>query len=425
MREITSSETPVAETSTITTGHRLPAVIKKRRERLFKPADKIEKVLKWTPGDYRSGRFRIMLYRFLTDHIPLINSCVSTWVRLTSAPGRYKIIGGKNGEIEEKALRRLESLYKRIYCNALGNRVGIVNLLPILFSGLFRDGLFGGFLTVMRDYSGLDRFIPADSIDIACDNDVSGPMLYIEQGSHKLNLDRPDFYYLSLSNDLSEPLGRSILKSIPFVSYIEQQLVNDMQKSSHNTGYHRLHVKITPPERMAGESDSAYTERINGYFDATVKMIKTCDIDDNPVTWDNVTIDYIGPDKSRDITNGWFMNHRAMIEDICAGTNLAPYLLGYSYGATTTWSNFKFDVVMRQVRSIQAEVARFLEWMGNIELALANLDVSCRFVFDNTFAYQAMDNIKVASNQVDNILKLYEAGLLDKNTAEEKVRELI
>jgi len=158
MREITSSETPVAETSTITTGHRLPAVIKKRRERLFKPADKIEKVLKWTPGDYRSGRFRIMLYRFLTDHIPLINSCVSTWVRLTSAPGRYKIIGGKNGEIEEKALRRLESLYKRIYCNALGNRVGIVNLLPILFSGLFRDGLFGGFLTVMRDYSGSAAF---------------------------------------------------------------------------------------------------------------------------------------------------------------------------------------------------------------------------------------------------------------------------
>ena len=411
--------------SEVSFGQRLPVLLKNKGTRQIQPADKIEKVLKWTPGDYHSGRFRIMLYRFLTDHIPLINSCIWTWVRLTSAPGVYKVIGGKNGNIEERARHQLERLYNRIYCNALGNRVGIVNLLPFLFSGLFRDGLFGGFLTVLRDGSGLDRFIPVDSVDIACENEVSGPVIYLEQGFHRLNLDRPDFYYLSLSNDPGEKLGRSVLKSIPFVSYIEQQLVSDMQKSSHNSGYHRLHVKITPPERMGGESDSAYTERINGYFDATVKMIKTCDIDDNPVTWDNVTIDYVGPDKSRDITNSWFMNHRAMIEDICAGTNLAPYLLGYSYGATTTWKNFKFDVVMRQVRSVQAEVARFMEWMGNIELALANLDVSCRFVFDNTFAYQAMDNIKVTSDRVTNILKLYEAGLLDKNTAEDKVRELI
>ena len=136
-------------------------------------------------------------------------------------------------------------------------------------------------------------------------------------------------------------------------------------------------------------------------------------------------IDYVGPDKSREISNSWFMNHRAMVEEICAGTNLSPYLLGYSYGATTSWANFKFDVVMRQVRSVQAEVAHFLEWIGNIDLALAGLDVRCRFEFDNSFAYQAKDDLNLETGRVDNVLKLYEAGLIDKELAREKIWNLL
>ncbi|MEW5994231.1 MAG: hypothetical protein AB1744_07535, partial [Candidatus Zixiibacteriota bacterium] len=193
----------------------------------------------------------------------------------------------------------------------------------------------------------------------------------------------------------------------------------------HNSGYHRLHVRITPPERMAGESDSAYVERINSYFDATVSMIKSCDVDDNPVTWDNVAIEHIGPENVRSVTNSWFFNHRAMIEDICAGTNLSPFMLGYSYGATTTWSAFKFDIVMRQVRSVQAEVAHFLEWIGNIDLALAGIDARCRFEFDNTFAYQAAEKTSVDSTRIENILKLLNAGLIDKEVARSKAGELI
>ena len=176
---------------------------------------------------------------------------------------------------------------------------------------------------------------------------------------------------------------------------------------------------------MAGESDTAYVDRINGYFDSTVSMIKSCDIDDNPVTWDNVAIDHIGPENVRSVTNSWFFNHRAMIEDICAGTNLSPFLLGYSYGATTTWSAFKFDIVMRQVKSVQAEVSHFLEWIGNIDLALAGFDAKSRFVFDNTFAYQAADKAAIESSRVDNILKLYNAGLVDEEAAREKAGELI
>jgi hypothetical protein len=361
----------------------------------------------------------------LTRNIPVIHACVWTWVRLSAAPGVYKVHEAGGARETEAASARLEELSNRLYATAHGDRAGLVSLLPDLFTSLYQDGLFGGFLTVHKDGNGVDGFIPVDPIHVTIDDGERRPRLRLDVDGRMVDLDRPDFYFLPFNNGVSEPLGRSILQAVPFVTYVEQQLVDDMRRSSHNSGFHRLHVKITPPERLAGESDNAYTGRINEYFDDTVEMIKSCDVDDNPVTWDNVLIEHVGPSQAKQIGSSWFMTHRAMVEDICAGTNLAPYLLGYSYGATTTWSAFKFDVVMRQVRSVQAEVARFLEWIGNIELGLAGINARCRFVFDNTFAYQAMDRSSVESSRVDNILKLFNAGLMDAEEAKAAVKELV
>jgi hypothetical protein len=399
------------------------AVVKTLDKRTFTTADKLEAVLKWSSRDLENGRWRKLLYRFMTDHIPAVNSCIWTWVRLAAATGRFKLLdeNGTNSVAQE----RLDKLSERVYTNPSGNRTGLDSMLPDLFTSLYRDGIFGGFLTVHADQSGVDQFLPVDPIDLQVEDNGGSRRLVLELDNRTLSLDRQDFYYIPLNGGMANPYGRSILQAVSFVAYVEQQLIDDMRRASHNSGFHRLHVKITPPERMSGESDQAYTDRINGYFDSTVRMIKTLEVDDNPVTWDNVEIGHVAPEKSRDVTNSWFMSHRAMVEEICAGTHLAPYLLGYSYGATTTWSGFKFDVVMRQVRSVQAEVAHFLEWVGNVDLALAGIDIRCRFEFDNSFAYQAKENLEVQSGKVDNIIKLYQAGLIDQDKAREAAWNLV
>ena len=407
------------------TGLRSGIGVKTPEVNRFKPLDKLKAALVWNSSDLIGQRYRIKLYRFLSDQVPIISSCIWTWVRLSSTEGEFELKGAKTSSIESRAKDVLENLKERLFTNCLGQRIGLSSLLPDLFTGLYRDGFYGGFLTVYPDGTGVDQFVPIDPCYLTESESGSVRRLYLETDQKKIALDRPDFYYLSLGQGGNDPLGGSILKAVPFISYIEQQLVDDMRRSSHNSGFHRLHVKITPPERMGGESDNAFTDRSNQYFDDTVRMIREIEVDDNPVTWDNVAVEYIGPTTTKGAGTSWFMNHRAMIEDICAGTNLAPYLLGYSYGSTTTWSGFKFDVVMRQVRSVQSEVSRFLEWIGNIELALAGVDAKCRFRFDNSFAYQATERVAVETSQVDNLLKLYQAGLINKETAASKAGGLI
>lgn len=391
----------------------------------LKTAGQIEALMDYNRNDVQSGRFRIMLYRFLTDNIPTVQACIWTWVRLAASPGRFVISENSDNFGKKGAEKKLNELSERLSVGVSGNNVALTTFLTDLYYSLFRDGLFGGFLSVYKDGSGVDCFIQVEPSDIRLDYETGTRKLVLESADKIFDLNRSDFYYLPLNGGINRPLGRSLLQAIPFVSAVEQQLVNDMQKAVHNAGYNRLHVKLEPPVRYAGESDTAYTTRINSYFDSTVSMFKTLEVDDNPVSWNNITIENIGSDGNRGAGNSWFFNHRAMIEEICAGTNLAPFMLGYSYGATTTWSAFKFDLVMRQVRSIQAEVAQFLEWIGNIELALCGIDARCRFEFDNNFTYKAIDEANIRNAQIDNILKLYQAGLMDETTARIKAGALI
>lgn len=380
----------------------------------------LSRVVQFSRSDIVDGRHRISLYRFLSDNIPVVHSCVWTWIRLASAAGQYRVDTPAGSLSESKAGERLARLAEKIYAGPNGRRTGLPSLISDIFTSVFRDGYFVGALSTLPGEQGVDRIVPIDSAKIRFADDFGKSGIYFDNGSSTQSLDRPDVYLIPFGPSADSPFGRSLLQAVPFVAYIEQQLIDDMRRSSHNSGFQRLHVKITPPDRMTGESDTAYANRINGYFDATVDMIRSCDVDDNPVTWNNVQIDMIGPERTQSVTNSWFMTHRAMVEEVCAATNLAPFLLGYSYGATTSWSAFKFDVVMRQVRAVQAQVAQFLEWVGNIELSLAGLDARCRFEFDNTFSYQVKDEVAVQSSRIENILKLYQAGLIDAATAKKE-----
>ncbi len=381
----------------------------------FQNSGSLQSVLDYSISDYQNGRFKYQLYQFLSDSVPAVHACLETWVRLSAAPGEFSVSSEKGKEV-------LKQLSGRLYNNSLGQSGSMVSFVSELFRSFYRDGLFSGFILLEKNGKSVECFLPVHASDIQLDDKNK---FFLEIQDHAISLDRNDFYSIPFNADRKNLLGKSILHTIPFVSYIEQQLVDDMRRTSHNSGFHRLHVQITPPERMSGEGDTSYIDRINSYFDSTVSMIKSCDIDENPVTWDNVTINHVGPENVKSVTNSWFMNHRSMIEEICAGTNLAPFLLGYSFGATTTWASFKFDIVMRSIKSVQAEISSFLEWIGNIELALHGIHEKCTYNFDNTFAYQASDKSAVRSRDIDSIIKSLNAGLLDKEAASLQIAKLL
>ncbi|MFH2048225.1 MAG: hypothetical protein ABIJ12_02175, partial [bacterium] len=67
----------------------LASITKAQSSKSFKTMDKMSNLLKISSQDINSGAYRTPLYRFLTDNVPVINSCICTWARLSAAPGKF------------------------------------------------------------------------------------------------------------------------------------------------------------------------------------------------------------------------------------------------------------------------------------------------------------------------------------------------
>jgi hypothetical protein len=384
-----------------------------------------ENSLVWQGGFLSDYSWRTKFYRFLKDNIPALNSAIWTWTKLCSSPTYFQIKGSQKKEILDSAQRVIADLDKRIYENSFQKFGGMEALLSLFFNSLFVDGCVCGELVLSPSGDKLDKFyfIDPSSLVFQLKNN-SDWELYQNVDGRLTKLNQHTTYYFGLDADVSDPRGKSIFGSIPFVSRIEQRLVEDMQKTMHNAGYHRLHIKIKPPQRAAIESDETYISRANKYFDDTVEMIKNLNPEDNPITWDDVEISYIGPSGQLSSSTAWYVNHKAIIEDICAGVHLDPIMLGYSYGLPYNWALFKYDLVMRNVMSLQRIAKNFVDWIRNIELSLQGFDLECEHHFDNRKTFGMLEKRQAEKVSIKNILLKQKAGLISETETKQEIANM-
>lgn len=370
---------------------------------------------------YETDRARRQLYRFLRDNVPVLNAVICTWVRLCAADHDFEIIGTVSPDQEKAVHQALDNLDSRIFRNGLMKRGGIRELLLQFFDSLFTDGAVCGELQLTPSRNRIERFQLADMLSISVERSGDSYCLYQLTDERKTLLNEQTLFYYGLSSQPSSVTGRSILQSIPFVARVEQTLISDMHRSMRSSGYHRIHVQLAPPERRAGESEEDYFARTNSYFDDTVEMMRDFGPDKNPVTWNDVKIEYIGPSAKTSASSAWYLNHKAMIEDICAGTNLAPFMLGYAYGTTHNWAEFKYELVQRQVATVQHAAASLLDWLANVELALLGINAQVRTRFDNRIGIFLSDHAQAEKVLLDNIITKLDNKLI---TREEALRDL-
>lgn len=366
--------------------------------------------------------FRIRLYRFLRDNIPVLNSAIWTWSRICASPGHFELMGTEDARLLDEATQVIKDLDRRIYQHSFQKFGGTDALLSQFFGSLFTDGAVCGELVLTPSRDGVDKFyfIDPSTVKFKLQEEKTWELIQ-EVDESTVQLNPHSTFYVGLDPDPDDPQGKSILGSIPFVARVEQRLLEDMQKTMHNAGYHRLHVKIKPPERFSGESEENYLSRANKYFEDTVDMMNQITPDDNPITWEDVQIEYIGPSGHLSSSHYWYINHKALIEDICAGVHLDPFILGYSYGPAQSWAQCKYELILRNVVSIQSCAKRFLEWIHNIELALHGLPVECVHHFDNQKFFGMLERKEAERIQLENVIRKKEAGFITEDQAKREL----
>ena len=64
-------------------------------------------------NEYNQSSFRIRLYRFMAESIPIIGSVIWTWSRLAAAPGEFELTKGDQVVVDKTAEEILDDLFRR------------------------------------------------------------------------------------------------------------------------------------------------------------------------------------------------------------------------------------------------------------------------------------------------------------------------
>lgn len=322
--------------------------------------------LGFNSGFVYTGSNRSDFYRFLRDNIPIVSAAVWTWKNLCATPQRVTIDGNEKEISQAKNI--LAGLEDRIHPNEFLRGNGVNKLCEDFFLELFTTGSFAGVIVPLADGSGIDYFKQIDASKVIWKGAGKIEAYWENDKGELIPLPRDTFFYSALGTDIKNPGGIEPMSSIPFVVAIEQLMLEDMARSSHNAGNPRMHIRITPPERFDTEGDQEYADRANSYFDETVNQFYKLEADENLFTWGDVEVQIVGAEPGR--MNVWKIHREQVIEDVITGLKLFPWALGRSHGTTKNWVQSQFNILMQIVDSMQEAGVVFADWLRVTELRM-------------------------------------------------------
>lgn len=353
----------------------------------------------------------LRVYRFLRDAIPDISDAVWTWKRLCQTGYDIHVVEASSEPAKRRAGRLLRELDTRVNS---GDR-GMDGLLDIFYTSLFTYGAAALEIVLSPSRETIHDVVPVDVWTVRFRREQGGALQpYQVHNGEEIPLPRDRFIYVGLDRDGTNPYGRSMLRSIPFVVKIQQRLIEDMAKATHNAGWAKLHVRYTPDERGRGESEEMHEQRKEATFADLHRKLARLETDQNLVTYDNVAVSLVRGDQQQHV---FYDNHKAIEEQVITGMHLMPILLGRNYGTTETYGTAQFEIVNRQVESVNRSVKRILERLYAFELALMWGSASVRVSMRGNRTVDILKEASARGREIANAVTLRNEGFLDQTAA--------
>jgi hypothetical protein len=354
--------------------------------------------------------YMLKVYRFLRDAIPDVSDAVWTWKRLCQTGYDVEIVDASSDLAKRRAERLVKSLDERVNS---GDR-GMDGLLDLFYASLFTYGATGLEMVLTKSRESIHDVVPVDAWTVRFKRDRGGLQPYQLHEGREIPLPEERFLYVGMDRDGTNPYGRSMLRSIPFVVKIQQRLFEDMAKATHNAGWSKLHVRYTPEPKHRGESQDAYRTRIDANFDALRTKLSGLDTDQNLVTYDNVGVDLVRGDQRSQV---FYDNHKAIEEQVITGMHLMPILMGRNYGTTETYGTAQFEIINRQVETVNRHVKRMLERLYNFELALMWGQARAKVHMRTNRTVDILREAQARQQEIANAVQLRDEGFLDHAAA--------
>jgi len=147
--------------------------------------------------------------------------------------------------------------------------------------------------------------------------------------------------------------------------------------------------------------------------------LKSTDIDQNLITLDNVSVEVLAGNQRNQV---FYENHKAVEEQVITGMHMMPVLLGRNYGSTETYGTAQFEVVNRQVQTVNRQVADMLTRIYSLELALSGINARVRVSLEGNRTVDVLRAAQTRRVEIDTTLRLLEQGLISEREAKARLQ---
>lgn len=353
----------------------------------------------------------LRIYRVLRDAVPDISDAVWTWKRLCHS-GYTLRLSGKDAESGRAILDALESRVN-------AHDGGLTGLLDIFYASLFTFGAAALEVVPGRARRRVHNIVPVDIWTLRFRNQGGGLEAYQLHEEEALRLPKDLLFYMGLDRDGTNPYGRSMLRALPDVVRIQQQLLTDMASATHNAGWNKLHVQYNPGEPRPQETAAAYEKRVLDELSQIRASMGSTRPNSNLVTFNNVEVSVLNGNQQHQV---FYDNQKAVEEQMITGMHMMPVLMGRNYGSTETYGTAQFEVVNRQVETVNRRVKKLLERLFNLELSLHGVDARAEVVMKSNRTVDILKEARARSEEIDSTLRLLDGGLITLEEAKELTR---
>ena len=358
------------------------------------------------------------VYRYLRDSIPDLSDAVWTWKRLCNTG--FRLVWSDN--VSELLKREAQEVIEKLNRRMNHGEGGLTHLLDIVYTSLFTYGASAMEIVFSPRGSQIYDVVPVDVWTIRFrweDGDWQAYQVYAEE---TIRLPRERFVYIALDRDGSNPYGRSLFRSLPFVVRIQQRLMEDMSRAMHNAGWARLHVQYKPEPRGTDETEEEYQNRLDANLEQVRNQMSNLGVDQNVVTFDNIGISVV---QGAQRFSAYYETQRAIEEQIITGAHMMPILLGRNYGTTETYGTVQYEIMNRQVDTINQSLARILERIYQLELAMHGIQAEFTVQPHSNSTADTLKKSLIETRRINALLQLLQSGIISKEETRKAVEQIL
>lgn len=358
------------------------------------------------------------VYRYLRDNVPDLSDAVWTWKRLCNTGFKFVWSETTSEGAKWEAQECIEQLNRRMN----HGEGGLTHLLDILYTSLFTYGASAMEIVFSPRGSQIYDVVPVDVWTVRFRWEDGEWQAYQVHAEETIRLPRERFVYIALDRDGTNPYGRSLFRSLPYVVRIQQRLMEDMARAMHNAGWARLHVQYKPEPRGVNETEEEYQNRMDANLEEVRNQMSNLGVDQNVVTFDNIGISVVqGGQRSP----SYYDTQRAIEEQIITGTHTMPILLGRNYGTTETYGTVQYEIMNRQVDTINQTLARVFERIYRLELALHGIRAEFTIQPNSNSTADALKKSLIETRRINSLIQLFQLGIMSKEELRKAVESVV